>query len=42
VGLGFLVIWSIGLLVAAAFPIDLEGAPETLAGTIHSINGPLT
>jgi len=40
-GLIFLGVWGIGLLVAATFPIDLEGAPETLAGTIHSINGPL-
>jgi hypothetical membrane protein len=29
-------------LVAATFPTDLEGAPQTLAGTIHSINGALT
>jgi hypothetical protein len=35
-------VWGIGLLIAAIFPIDLEGAPKTLAGTIHSINGPLT
>ena len=42
VGLVFLAVWSVGLLVAAAFPIDLDGAPETLAGTIHSINGPMT
>jgi len=41
-GLGFLGVWGIGLLVAATFPIDLDGAPQTLAGTIHSINGPLT
>ncbi|HKZ24191.1 MAG TPA: DUF998 domain-containing protein [Acidimicrobiia bacterium] len=41
-GLGLLRVWGIGLLVAATFPIDLDGAPQTLAGTIHSINGPLT
>lgn len=41
-GLSFLGVWGIGLLVAAAFPIDLEGAPQTLAGTVHKINGPLT
>jgi hypothetical protein len=41
-GLGFLGVFGIGVLVAAAFPIDLEGAPQTLHGTIHSINGPLT
>jgi hypothetical protein len=40
-GLGFLGVWGIGLLVAAAFPIDLERAPQTLAGTIHAINGPV-
>jgi hypothetical protein len=40
-GLGLLGVWGIGLLVAAAFPIDLDGAPPTLAGTIHAINGPL-
>jgi uncharacterized protein DUF998 len=40
-GLGFLGVFGIGLLVAAAFPIDLEGAPQTMAGTIHSINGPI-
>jgi hypothetical protein len=38
-GLGFLGVFGIGLLVAATFPTDLEGAPQTLAGTIHSING---
>jgi hypothetical membrane protein len=42
VGLVFLGVWGLGLLVAAGFPIDLEGSPPTLAGTIHSINGPLT
>jgi hypothetical protein len=42
VGIGFLAIWGLGLLVAATFPIDLDGAPRTLAGTIHGINGPLT
>lgn len=42
VGIGFLAAWSIGLLVAAAFPIDAEGAAATTAGTVHAINGPLT
>jgi len=42
VGLGLLGVWGVGLLIAAMFPIDLDGAPTTLAGTIHSINGPLT
>jgi hypothetical membrane protein len=41
-GIAFLGVFGIGLLVAAIFPIDLDGAPTTLAGTIHSINGPLT
>ena len=41
-GLGLLGVFGIGLLVAAIFPIDLDGAPQTLAGTIHSISGPLT
>jgi hypothetical protein len=40
-GLGLLAVFGTGLLVAAAFPIDLEGAPQTLAGSIHSINGPI-
>lgn len=42
VGLVFLGLWAVGLLVAATFPIDAEGAPQTLPGTIHRINGPLT
>lgn len=41
-GLFFLGVFGIGLLVAATFPIDLDGAPQTLAGTIHAIDGPLT
>ena len=41
IGIIFLALWGVGLLVAAAFPIDPEGAPQTLAGTIHGINGPL-
>jgi hypothetical protein len=40
-GLWVLAVWGAGLLVAAAFPIDLDGAPQTLAGTIHAINGPV-
>ncbi len=34
-------VWVVGLLIAATFPIDLEGAPRTTSGTIHQINGPL-
>jgi hypothetical protein len=41
-GLALLGVFGIGVLVAASFPSDLEDAPQTLAGTIHSINGPLT
>jgi hypothetical protein len=33
---------ALGLLIAMLFPIDLDGAPQTLSGTIHAINGPLT
>ena len=42
IGLNLLKVFGIGLLVAATFPIDLEGAPQTLAGTIHAINGPIS
>jgi uncharacterized protein DUF998 len=41
IGLVLLGIWAVGVVIAAIFPIDLEGAPETTAGTIHRINGPL-
>jgi hypothetical protein len=41
-GLGLLGVFGIGLLVAASFPADLEGAPQTLHGTIHTISGALT
>lgn len=41
-GMVLLGIWAVGVLVAAAFPADLEDAPRTLAGTIHNINGPIT
>lgn len=34
-------VWVVGLLVAATFPIDLEGAPSTTSGIIHRINGPI-
>lgn len=42
VGLAFLAAWAVGLLVAAAFPIDPEGAVPTTTGTVHTIAGPLT
>jgi hypothetical protein len=41
IGLALLGIWAVGVLIAMVFPIDPEGAPQTLAGTIHAINGPL-
>jgi len=40
-GLALLGIWTVGVLIAMIFPIDPEWAPQTLAGTIHAINGPL-
>jgi bacteriorhodopsin len=41
IGLGLLGLWGVGVLIAMSFPIDPEGAPQTLSGTIHRINGPL-
>jgi hypothetical protein len=41
-GLGLLAVWGVGVLIAMTFPIDAEGAPQTLSGTIHQTNGPLT
>ena len=41
IGLGLLGIWGVAVLIAMTFPIDLEGAPQTLSGTIHRINGPI-
>jgi hypothetical protein len=40
-GLGFVGAWAAGVLVAMIFPMDVEGAPKTLAGTIHDISGPV-
>jgi hypothetical protein len=31
----------VDVLIAMDFPIDLEGTPQTLSGTIHRIDGPL-
>jgi hypothetical protein len=42
IGLSLLGVWVLGLLVAATFPIDLEGTPPTTSGTVHRINGPIT
>lgn len=41
VGLALLGVCAVGVLIAMSFPIDPEGAPQTLSGTIHRINGPL-
>lgn len=41
-GLVFLGLWGIGVAIAMTFPIDAEGAPVTLSGTIHQSAGPLT
>jgi hypothetical protein len=41
IGLGLLGAWAVGVLIAMTFPIDLPGAPRTIAGTIHRTNGPL-
>lgn len=40
-GLGLLGLWGVGVLIAMLFPIDPEGSPQTMAGTIHRISGPL-
>jgi hypothetical protein len=42
VGLTLLGLWGVGVLIAMLFPIDPEGSPQTIAGTIHRINGPLS
>lgn len=42
IGLGLLGLWGVGVLIAMLFPIDLEGAPQTISGTVHRMNGPLT
>jgi len=41
IGLGLLGIWGVAVLIAAAFPIDVQGAPQTISGTIHQLNGRL-
>ena len=41
IGLALLGMWAAGILIAMIFPIDPEGAPQTISGTIHRINGPL-
>ncbi|MEO8288470.1 MAG: DUF998 domain-containing protein [Chloroflexota bacterium] len=41
-GLVFLGLWAAGVLVAMVFPMDPNGAPSTISGTIHQTAGPLT
>jgi len=41
VGLILLGAWAAGVLVAMTFPMDPEGVPQTLSGTIHQTTGPL-
>jgi hypothetical protein len=41
IGLGLMGVWVVGVLIAMIFPIDPEGAPQTISGTVHRINGPL-
>lgn len=41
IGLIALGVFGVGLLVAAIFPIDPEGAASTTAGTVHRFNGPI-
>jgi hypothetical protein len=41
IGLALLGAWAVGVLIAMLFPIDLQGAPQTVSGMIHRINGPL-
>lgn len=38
IGMAFLVVATIGLLVSAAFPTDLEAAPTTHTGDIHTLS----
>jgi hypothetical protein len=39
IGFGLLGLWGVGVLIAMSFPIDPEGAPQIVSGTIHRING---
>ena len=41
IGLFFVGWFGTALLIAAAFPIDPEGASSTFHGTVHGINGPI-
>lgn len=34
--------WAAGVLIAMIFPMDPDGAPRTISGTIHETAGPLT
>jgi hypothetical protein len=40
-GLVLLALWGVGVSLAMLFPMDPDGAPATLGGTIHNVTGPL-
>jgi hypothetical protein len=42
IGLALLGAWATGVLIAMIFPMDADGAPTSLSGTIHRTAGPLT
>ena len=42
IGLGLLGAWAVGVLIAMIFPMDADGAPQTISGTIHDAAGPPT
>jgi Protein of unknown function (DUF998) len=41
-GLVLLGAWAVGVLIAMIFPMDAEGAPQTISGAIHQTDGPPT
>jgi hypothetical protein len=41
-GLALLTGWAVGVFIAMIFPMDADGAPQTISGTIHQTAGPLT
>ncbi len=38
IGCGLLIVTGVGLLVTATFPTDIEGAPDTQHGMIHTLS----
>ena len=42
IGLALLGAWAVGVLIAMIFPMDVDGAPQTISGMIHKTAGPLT